>query len=106
MNFDDPTPSRRDGMPIAHIFEIWEREKVSTTLKFVPKGQLTNTFAGVGNNDYTEFHPVSSGTGNFLVRASIPTNEFAGYMHSVPPGRFIPPLFPRKRGGQVVSLGH
>ena len=30
-----------------------------------------------------------------------------GYRQSVPPGRFfLPPLFPRKRGGQGVSSGH
>ena len=86
-------------MPLVHIFEIWEMGKGPTTLKFAPKGQLTNMFGNVGNNDCIEFHPVPSGTENFLIRASIPTNEFVGYRQPVPPGQFIPPLFPRKRGG-------
>ncbi len=73
MNFDDPNPSRRDGIPITNIFEIWEREKGPTAPKFVPKGQLKNNF-GQGYPGL----PSPPGRECRFCGAFVPTNEFAG----------------------------
>ncbi len=54
-------PSRRDGVPVAHIFKYGENVAPKTRM-FVPNGTIEKHVFGCVNG-CSEFHPVPFGTG-------------------------------------------
>ncbi len=106
MNFDDPiTPNAKRWDTHNPYFRNMGMGK-GPPPKIVPMGQMKNMVVSKGNNDCNEFHPVPFGTNDWFVGVPFfpQMNLRASGIPSLQDGFFLPSLFPRKRGGQGVSL--